>query len=1221
MRRWPRRLAIGAAAGIALFAIAGFWVVPPIARRVAEKQLGELLGRKVTIARVRVNPFALSVTVEGFRVFEADGGSPFVDFRKLYVNAQLSSVFRRAPVLAEIALDGLRVSVARLKGTADGLSDAADYNFSDILARLAARPTAPPPPPGPEPATPRFSLNNIRISDAAVLFEDRPLRSRHQITHLNLGVPFVSTLPVYVDSFVEPGLSVEIDGTPFALAGHTKPFTESLETMVDLRLDALDLTKYVAFVPMRLPFWLQSGRLTVALELSFVRPRADAPSLKVKGRVALEGLDVREKRGAERIPLAALDTLDVRIGESDLTAQRFHVDSVRVSGAELRVRRLRDGTLNLDHLAPTPSPHSAAAAPRARAATAPAPAPPSAQFDIGTFTVEKAVLHFADETVTPVFRSDVRDIGISVRGLSNRPGVSAQVQARLRAVPGGTLTQQGTLQLTPLAADVTVALDGVEPARFASYLQDRIAFDVVGGTARLGARVRFQQDKAGPRIGVSDGFFELAGLALRRRTASDDFFRMSDLRVHGAALDLARHSVTVEQIGTHDARLRMARDARGVVDLSNLVPPPAAVPPPGVSRSAAATPPPTAESAPTPWTVSVGRVELERWSARFEDHAVTPAAVVTVKPITLHVSKLSTAPGSRFGVDLHLGINRTGRVDVTGTAGLDPQVANLRFNVGDLEILPFQPYFAERVGLTVTSGTVSLNGQVGVTMPKPKGGAKPAPEVDLTGKLAVADLTVLDNRRQDPLVSWSAFRVEGLRLTNHPLAVGIDQVALDDLDARVVKDAQGQLNVAQALAPPGAQPPVAAQQVSATPQPAAGAAPTGSPVAVSIGDVVLKRAKVVFADESVQPHYTAEVADLSARVAGLSSVAGSTAAVDLSATVNRSGKLKIAGKTNPLAHDLFLDVQLALDDVELPPASPYSGKFVGYAIGKGKLGLSLDYKVANRKLQAKNNLVLDQFTFGDKVASPVATRAPVRLAVALLKDRRGVIDVDLPISGSLDDPQFKVWPAVLKVLGNLVVKAATAPFSLIAAAFGGGDQLSRIDFVAGAATLDEDAQRKARSLGKALEERPGLSLEIEGGADPNRDREGLRRFLVEHKLKALRVAELVRQGAPVSSPDQVRIDATDRPRLVAAAYEAEKFAKPKNALGLEKSLAPAEMEQLLFQNTQATDEDLRALALRRATVFEAGLAKNAPSATGRLFLVAPRVETGGGHVGLKLKKD
>ncbi|MES1164464.1 MAG: DUF748 domain-containing protein, partial [Verrucomicrobiota bacterium] len=945
--------------------------------------------------------------------------------------------------------------------------------------------------------------------------------------------------------------------------------------------------------------------------------------LKVKGRVALEGLDVREKRGLEKAPLATLDTLDVRIGESDLTAQRFQIDSVRVSGADVRLRRLRDGTLNLEHLAPAAPAGHPEARPTTRAAR-PAAATPAAQFDVGTFTLDKTALHFADEMVSPVFRSDVRDIAVSVRGLSNRPGVSAQVEARLRAEPGGTLTEHGTLRLTPLVADVTVALEGVEPGRFAAYLHDQVAFDVVSGTVRLGAHVRFQQDKAAPRIALGDGFVEVAGLALRRRNAGDDFFRMADLSVHGAALDLTQHTVTVEQIGTHDGRVRAARDARGVVDLSTLVPAPAGTTgTTGGAKATAPAPPPDPDAAASPWTVSVARVDLERWSARFEDRAVTPAAVLTVNPVTLHVTKLSTAPGTRFGVELHLGINRTGRFDVTGTAGLEPQAANLRFNLRDLEILPFQPYFADRVGVTVTSGAVSAKGQVAVAMPKDKGGAKPTPQIDLGGNIGVADLTVLDAGRREPLVSWSAFRVEGLRVSNHPLAVGIDQVALDDLDARVVMDADGQLNVAQALAPPGAprKPATPAHEDAAAPPATGAAAPEAAPVAVNVGEIVLKQGKVVFTDESVQPHYAAEVGDLAARVTGLSSAAGSTAAVDFSATVNRSGKMKISGKTNPLAHDLFVDVQLALNDVELPPASPYTGKFVGYTIGKGKLGLSLDYKVANRKLEAKNNLLLDQFTFGDKVASPVATHAPVRLAVALLKDRHGVIDIDLPISGSLDDPHFKVWPAVLKVLGNLVVKAATAPFSVIAAAFGGGDQLSRVDFAPGGAALDDDAQRKLRSLGKALEERPGLSLEIEGAADPNRDREGLRRFLVDRKLKAQKVAELVQQGAAVSSPDQVRIDATERPRLVSAAYGAEKFAKPKNALGLEKTLPPAEMEQLLLQNTQVSDEDLRALALRRATVLEARLAQNAPSANGRLFLVAPRVGTDGGHVGLKLKKD
>lgn len=310
-----------------------------------------------------------------------------------------------------------------------------------------------------------------------------------------------------------------------------------------------------------------------------------------------------------------------------------------------------------------------------------------------------------------------------------------------------------------------------------------------------------------------------------------------------------------------------------------------------------------------------------------------------------------------------------------------------------------------------------------------------------------------------------------------------------------------------------------------------------------------------------------------------------------------------------------------LKDVELPPASPYTGKYAGYAIGKGKLDLALAYRIANRKLDAQNKLVLDQFTFGDKVDSADATKLPVRLAVALLKDRHGVIDIELPIAGSLDDPEFRVGRAVLKVLGNLVVKAVTAPFSLIASAFGGGDELSRIDFAAGAATLDAGAQKRLTTLSKALRERPGISFEIEGGADPKQDREGLRRFLFERKLKAKKLAALVQGGAAVASLDDLQIDSAERPSLLEATYETETFPKPKNALGMNKSLAPAEMERLILGNTRVEDDELRALALRRATIVQATLAKAVPGGASRLFLVTPRLGGPGGRAEFKLKQD
>jgi hypothetical protein len=581
VRRWLRRLAIGGVSGVLLLAILGFLVAPPIARHVAQKQLTELLGRKVTIARLRINPFALSVTVGDFRVFEPDQATPFVAFSRLYVNAQLSSVFRRAPVIKEMALESLHVHVVRSKATAGAWADVgAAYNFSDIVARLQAMPKSPEPPPPPDAPPPRFSLNNIHVSDLAVTFDDLTSGDHHEIRDLTVGVPFVSTLPVYVDSFVEPGFSVRIDGTPFAIKGRSKPFKDSLETVLELRLDALDLTRYVPFVPARLPFSVDSARLSLALDVAFVRPQADAPKLTLKGDVALAKLDVKERRKSGVTPLVTLDRLAVRIGETDLTGQRFHVENVLVSGLGLHVRRNRDGTLNLEHLTPDDDrprqrPPAARPAPgKARQGDAGA----GARFAVDAFSLEKANVSFRDESVAPAFTADVHDIAVSVRGLSNAAGATAKLAVGMRAVPGGTVQQQGTLRLAPLAAAGKVSIEGIELRRLAPYYASRVAFDVRSGTLRLGASYELGQNAAGTSLKLADAFVGLADLALRRGGARDDFFRLAAFDVKGGKVDVAARTVSVAEIATRGGRVRAARDARGVVDLTTLTPPEAPAP-------------------------------------------------------------------------------------------------------------------------------------------------------------------------------------------------------------------------------------------------------------------------------------------------------------------------------------------------------------------------------------------------------------------------------------------------------------------------------------------------------------------------------------------------------------------------------------------------------------------------------------------------------------------
>ena len=314
-------------------------------------------------------------------------------------------------------------------------------------------------------------------------------------------------------------------------------------------------------------------------------------------------------------------------------------------------------------------------------------------------------------------------------------------------------------------------------------------------------------------------------------------------------------------------------------------------------------------------------------------------------------------------------------------------------------------------------------------------------------------------------------------------------------------------------------------------------------------------------------------------------------------------------------------MKVDLKDFELLPLSPYAGKFVGYEIGKGKLSLGLAYNVAHRKLDARNHVIVDQLTFGSKVASPDATNLPVRLAVAILKDRHGVIDLDVPISGSLDDPNFRFGRALLKVVGDLLLKAVTAPFSLIASAFGGGDQLSQVEFPAGLAGLEGPAREKIKTLARALQERPELSFEIEGAADPARDRDGLRRDIYDRKLKAQKLAALVEAGGTARSADELSIDAAERTQLLEAAYKAETFPKPRNALGINKSLPPTEKERLILASIRVENDDLRALALKRATVVKAALTRLGPGGAARLFLVSPRLVSPGNRVEFKLKQE
>jgi hypothetical protein len=472
----------------------------------------------------------------------------------------------------------------------------------------------------------------------------------------------------------------------------------------------------------------------------------------------------------------------------------------------------------------------------------------------------------------------------------------------------------------------------------------------------------------------------------------------------------------------------------------------------------------------------------------------------------------------------------------------------------------------------------------------------------------------------EELATWNLLQVQGLRwqvVPGRQPRVDVDLVRLSDFFARLQVTEAGRLNLQDVTAPrsgaaaAAGTPAAAPSAVAPAPTPPVLAAPPAPgnrwPVDLSVERTELVNGRVDFIDRFIRPNYAADLTELNGSLGRFESGSTSMAPVELRGRAARTALLEIRGAVNPTASPLMLDLSARATDLELAPLSPYGGKYVGYAIERGKLTVDLSYRVeADGRLEGRNQIILNQLTFGERIDSPQATSLPVRLALALLADRHGVIDVNLPISGSINDPQFSVMGLVFRMIGNLLVKVVTAPFAWLA----GGDtrDLSQIGFEPGAARLLPEAQQTLDPLFKALSDRPRLRMTITGVADPQREAPALRAAGLTEKLLAQMRREAARAGdAPAAAPALPPPGSQAYEALLRRLYADTPLAnKPRNALGQPSALPVAQMEALLLEAVPVNEASARELALQRALAVRDALIGRGLAAE-RLFLAAPLV--------------
>ncbi|WP_238892104.1 DUF748 domain-containing protein [Achromobacter insuavis] len=1198
--RFTRRLGkilLGVVAVALILCGVAAWQVPKVLHDVLTQDVAKMLGRDVAVGKITFNPFTLTVRARDLAVAQPGSQTPLFTASEVNVSAAWSSLFWFAPVVDRFTLRSPTLSIVR--------EDVTRFNFSDVQQRVAEM-TAPKPdePPKPDEGLPRFSLNNMVIEGGVVTLDDKVTGRKQVIDELAVGVPFISTFGYATDIDVQPRLHLRINGSPFDLTGVARPFDKVPSSTLRVAFTGLQLEKWADVWPMPLPFKLERALLDSNLQIVFEQPKDAPPKIRVVGDLGLRQFDLRDSAGES---LAGWSALTVTRLELEPIARQVYVGGVDLWAPQVYARRYSNQHLNWQDVAdklkqlggPAPAAKPAAtpaAKPGATAAKPIAPDPAAkAAAEKGAPAATPVATAGPAQAAKPAVADAAKPALAAAAGQASPPAASspapsAKPDTAAASAPGGvpaaTDTPPADAPPKPAApAEWKVTLDAFNIHEGELYVTDAISkLDyTLTGLAVTVEGVALPQVKGEPinlwltvDNSADGGWIRAKGPLVLQPLSLELAVRMGNV----ALAPFAPAVRSLSPILLQDGRLGLTAqvhvlDKNGAIDASAT----------GV------------------------RAELAQFKAR--DETLNPALDVALQQLVVTADRLAMGPGASNFTLAAAGIQGGGKLDLKGAFTPQPLTLKTSVDLSGLNVASFAPYFASSLNATVRAVTLGAKGDAEFAAANGNAPMK----AGWKGGVEVTDVDLQDRVNKDDFLNWKRLGLSGMNISvaGEKIVAGLGDIALDDFYGRILLNAQGRLNVMDLVAAPG-QAGGSITQDTQTPgrraEPPAPAAKGGGMPDISLNSVTLTRGRMTFTDRFVKPNYVAELSSIDGSITAVSSTNPQPAKVKVTGRVYTTAPLSISGVVQPFAKFLSLDLKASAKGVDLPRFNTYSAKYVGYPIKRGKLSVDLEYKIKDRALLATNHVVLNQLTFGDKTNSPDATKLPVLLAVALLKDSRGNIDINLPISGSLDDPEFSVGGIVVRVLLNLVVKAVTSPFSLLASAFGGGEELSYVEFAPGSAVLTEDTQQRIETLTKALADRPALKMDLSGRADPKTDQDGLRQAWVDAQIRLAKARDVAPRGKK-PNPAGVEVSGAERAKYLEKVYDDTDIKdKPRNFIGMAKSVPPEQMEEMLRAAAPVGDEQLRQLADARAqAVYEKLQAQE--GLADRVFIVAPQLDADG----------
>ncbi|MFJ2412793.1 DUF748 domain-containing protein [Pseudomonas sp. NPDC087814] len=775
------------------------------------------------------------------------------------------------------------------------------------------------------------------------------------------------------------------------------------------------------------------------------------------------GLNIGEP-GKEQV---AFERLYANLQIDSLWTRALHLADVQLDKPKTELLFDKSGQLNLAQLFKLP-------------ASEPTPTDPNAKpfpLRIDNIKLAAGYVHFQDLRPSEPIEFLYDKLDFELKNLSTLPEDNADMTLVAAGPEGGQIDWTGNFSLIPIASEGKLKVTDGKMKVWWPYVRDAVPLVLEDGILNFSTDYKLSLAKE-TELNLTNVALSVAPFAIKAPDGRP-LARLQKLDVSETTVDLAKQQVIVGKIRSNKLETWAALEADGQLDWQKLFasqpskPATAPAAEPATAPATADSPKPAPAAPSKPWQVLLKDVQLRDYQVHLADRSAKPAVALEVGPLNLDLQGFDSLNQSPFTLKLDTGVGKQGKLEATGQVNLSPVSAKLKVDTKDIDLRVAQSYISPFIRLELRSGMLGSNLDVNLKSTAPLA-------FQVTGRAQVDQLHTLDTMKTRDFLKWQRLVLEGVNY-QHGDSLSIDKVNLLQPYARFMINDDRTTNIDDLLIP---QPANSPGKSAAKP-----AASKEKPLGIHIGQIAINDGSANFADFSLTPNFATAIQQLNGQIGTIDSRQAKPASVDVKGKVDRYAPVTIKGSVNPFDPMAALDIATSFKRVELTTLTPYSGKFAGFRIRKGRLNLDLHYVITKGQLKAENKVVVEQLQLGEKVDSADAVDLPIRLAIALLKDSDGKISIELPVTGDLNNPQFSVMPIVWQTLRNLVVRAATAPFKFIGGLISGGgaQDLGNVSFAAGSSELSKDSQSALDSLAKALKERPALRLEIEGTAAASSD--------------------------------------------------------------------------------------------------------------------------------------